>query len=244
MDNRNIIVEGHRGWCARYPENTLASYKAAIELGVDAFEFDVHLTRDGVPVIMHDGNAYRTCGVDRLLSDMTLKEVKQLDAGRKFSPEFEGERVPTLRETLELARSLSDTIRLGVEIKDYTEETVDKTVPLLKEYGFFDGCWFYAFNARILKYIKQRYNGRTMGYPDFQMREFEPDSYDYYDEIGISMNVVRSEVYGVYANKGKPVHIYCADDEEAVEFALSRDPAPTLVTANDPPALMKRLGRL
>ena len=173
---------------------------------------------------------------------MTLEEVKALDAGAKFSPEFAGERVPTLEETLKLARSLSDTIRLGVEIKDYDEATVDKTVPLLKEYGFFEGCWFYCFNAQILKYIKQRYNGRTMGYPDFQMSGFEPDSYDYYDEIGIAMNIARSEVYGVYAGKGKPVHIYCADNDADVEFALSLSPA--LITANDPPALMRALGRM
>ncbi len=242
MEKKNIIVEGHRGWCAKYPENTLASFKAAIELGVDAFEFDVHLTSDGVPVIMHDANAYRTCGVDRALKEMTLAEVKALDAGKRFAPEFEGERVPTLRETLELARSLSDTIRLGVEIKRYSEETVDKTVELLREYDFFDGCWFYCFNAGILKYIKQRYNGRTMGYPDFQMSGFEPDSYDYYDDMGIAMNIVRSEVYNVYAGKGKPVHIFCADNDETVALALSR--APALITANDPPALMRALGRL
>ncbi|MBE6885010.1 MAG: glycerophosphodiester phosphodiesterase [Ruminococcaceae bacterium] len=239
---KKIWVEGHRGWCAKYPENTLVSFKAAIEYGVDVFEFDVHLTKDKVPVIMHDANAYRTCGVDRLLKDMTLEEVKQLDAGKKFSPEFEGERVPTLKETLELVKSLSDTVRLGVEIKDYSEENVDLTVALLKEYGFFEDCWFYCFNARILKYIKQRYNGRTMGYPDFQMSDFEPDSYDYYDEMGISMNVARSEVYDVYAGKGKPMHIFCADTEEAVAFALSK--APALITANDPPALMKALGRI
>ena len=242
MEAKKIFTEGHRGWCAKYPENTLVSYKAAIELGVDAFEFDVHLTKDGVPVIMHDANAYRTCGVDRRLRDMTREEGKALDAGAKFSPEFAGERVPTLEETLKLARSLSDTIRLGVEIKDYDEATVDKTVPLLKEYGFFDECWFYCFNAPILKYIKQRYNGRTMGYPDFQMSGFAPDSYDYYDEIGIAMNIARSEVYGVYAGKGKPVHIYCADNDADVAFALSLSPA--LITANDPPALMKALGRM
>ena len=57
---KNIIIEGHRGYCSKYPENTLISFEAAMDLGVDAFEFDVWLTSDKVPVIMHDGNAKRT----------------------------------------------------------------------------------------------------------------------------------------------------------------------------------------
>ena len=85
-----VLAEGHRGYCARYPENTLVSYRAALEAGVDAIEFDVWQSKDGVPVIMHDGNAYRICGVDKKLGDMTLEEIKRLDAGAKFSPEFAG----------------------------------------------------------------------------------------------------------------------------------------------------------
>ena len=56
---KNILAEGHRGYAAKYPENTLASYRAAMELGVDAIEFDVWLTADGVPVLIHDGNTAR-----------------------------------------------------------------------------------------------------------------------------------------------------------------------------------------
>ena len=92
---KKILVEGHRGYAAKYPENTLISFKAALELGVDAFEFDVWLTSDKIPVLMHDGNAKRTCGVDRHVRDMTLAEVKELDAGyaEKFGDKFTGQGV-------------------------------------------------------------------------------------------------------------------------------------------------------
>ena len=60
---QSVIVEGHRGYCAKYPENTLLSYQKAMELGVDAMEFDVWLSKDGVPVIMHDANTRRMIGV-------------------------------------------------------------------------------------------------------------------------------------------------------------------------------------
>ena len=243
---KKIILEGHRGYCAKYPENTLISFKAALELGVDQFEFDVWLTSDKIPVIMHDGNALRTCGVDKHVRDMTLAEVKELDAcySEKFGDTFKGQgvTVPTLEETIELALSIRPDILFGVEIKEYTEETVDITIELLKKYGIFDRCWFYTFNARIVRYIKEKYNGRALGYPDIQMKEFASDSYDYYDELGLSMTFVRSELCDFYVKKGMPVHMYCADTEEDVKLCIER--GADFITCNDPVPLMKHLGRL
>lgn len=235
---RKIYVEGHRGACGLYPENTLLSYRKAMEMGVDAIEFDIWLTSDKVPVLMHDGNAYRTCGVDRDLRDMTLAEVKTLcpSSLKKFGDTFAGQvEVPTLYELLELRRQLRPDLKLGVEIKEYTEETVDITMKALQEYGVFEECWFYAFNGRILRYIKEKWGGRTMGYPDFQMKEF--DGYDAYDEMGLSMAIAHSEVAQVYIDKGLPLHIYCADTEADVRFCVEKGAA--LITANDPTALLK-----
>ena len=243
---KNIVVEGHRGYCARYPENTLPSFEAAIDLGVDAIEFDVWLTSDKIPMLMHDGNALRTCGVDKHLRDMTCAEAKTLDAGyaKKFGDEYVGKgiTVPTLEELLVLVSNKRPTLKLGVEIKEYTEECVDLTVALLKKYNIFEQCYFYAFNGRIIRYIKEVYNGRTMGYPDFQMGEFEKDTYDWYEEIGLSMRIVKSEICPIYLKKGKPVHMYCADTTEDVDLCISL--GADLITANDPVPLMTRLGRL
>ena len=243
---KNVIVEGHRGFCAEYPENTMVSFEAALELGVDAIEFDVWLTKDKVPVIMHDGTTMRTCGVEGHLRDMTLAEAKRLEPAytEKFGDKYVGKglEVPTLREVLELCRDKRPDIMLGVEIKEYTEENVDLTVAQLKEFGVFDKCWFYAFNARIIKYIRTKYNGRTMGYPDFQMKEFESDSYSYYAEIGLNLSIVKSEILPIYKAKGMPIHMYCADTEADVERCIKE--GADLITANDPRALLKVLGRL
>ena len=235
---KKIYVEGHRGACAMYPENTLLSYRKAMEMGVDAIEFDIWLTSDKVPVLMHDGNAYRTCGVDKNLRDMTLAEVKTLcpSSPKTFGDKFAGQvEVPTLYELLDLQKKLRPDLKLGVEIKEYTEETVDITMKALKEYGVFEDCWFYAFNGRIIRYIKEKWGGRTMGYPDFQMKEF--DGYDAYDEMGLSLAIARSEVAEVYIKKGMPLHIYCADTEADVRFCIEKGAA--LITANDPTALLK-----
>lgn len=243
---KNIVVEGHRGYCAKYPENTLISYEAAIDLGVDAIEFDVWLTSDKVPVLIHDGNCLRTCGVDVHVRDLTLAEVKKLSPvyENRFGSQFKdmGVTIPTLEEVLEMCARKRPDIKLGVEIKEYTEENVDLTMALLNRYGKFDQCYFYAFHAGTIKYIRTKYDGRTMGYPDFQMREFKHDSYSYYREIGLSMNIVKSEILPIYLAKGLPVHMYCADTEEDVRLCI--DKGADLITANDPVPLMKALGRI
>ena len=233
-----IYVEGHRGACALYPENTLLSFEKAIELGVDAVEFDIWLSADKVPVLMHDVNPLRTCGVNGDLRQMMFEQIKQLDpcCESRFGSTFKGMvQVPSLYELLDLVKQKKPDLKLGVEIKEYTEETVDITVAALRKYGVFENCWFYAFNGRIIRYLKERYGARTMGYPDFQMQEF--DGYDTYDEIGLSMKVVHSEVFGIYPPKGLPMHFYCADTEEEVRYCVEN--GASLITANDPRPLLR-----
>lgn len=108
-------VIGHRGAVGHAPENTLAGIRKAAELGATWVEFDVALTKDDVPVLMHDDTVDRTTDGSGDLADMTLQSVRKLDAGRWFSDAFAGERVPTLTETIHLL----DTLGLGanVEIK-------------------------------------------------------------------------------------------------------------------------------
>ena len=146
---KQIFVEGHRGYCAKFPENTMISYEAAIDLGVDGFEFDIWLSADKVPVLMHDKSCYRTCGVDKTLGEMTIQEIKTLDAGyvAKFGDKYVGKgiQIPTLEELCQLVHRRKPDMCLGVEIKEYTEECVDLSVALLKKYGLFDNAFFYAF---------------------------------------------------------------------------------------------------
>ena len=242
IDMKRIYAEGHRGMCAFYPENTILSFEAAIDFGVDAIEFDIWLSKDKIPVFMHDGNAMRTAGVDKFLRDMTLEEIKELDPcySQKFGDKFKGKvKVATFRELLELRKAKGSDIKLGVEIKEYTEETVDITIAMLREYGISitEDCWFYAFNGRIIRYLKEKYGARTMGYPDFYMAEF--DGYDAYDEIGLPIKIVRSEIFDFYAKKGLPMHMYCADTAEDVNFCIEK--GASLITANDPHALLEIL---
>lgn len=243
---KNIIAEGHRGYCAKYPENTMISYEAAMDLPLNAIEFDVWLTSDKVPVLIHDGNCLRTCGVDVHVRDLTLAQVKELEAAyeQKFGDTYKGlgVTIPTLEELLIKREEKRPALMLGVEIKEYTEETCDITVAMLKKYGVFDKCFFYAFDAAIIKYLRKKYQARTMGYPDFQMRNYEADSYSYYAELGLNIKFVRSEILPIYQAKNLPMHMYCADTEEDVRMCINK--GADLITANDPIPLLKVLGRL
>ena len=243
---KKIVVEGHRGYAAKYPENTMISFEASMDLGVDAIEFDVWLSAEKTPVIIHDGNCKRTCGVDIHVNDMTVEEMKKLSAHYpdKFGDQYAnmGVTIPTLEELLKKRAEKRPDLWLGVEIKEYTEECVDKTVALLKQYGVFDVCFFYAFDAAVIKYLYTKYNARTMGYPDFQMRNYEPDSYSYYKELGLGLGFVRSEIFPIYEVKKLPMHMYCADNEADVKMCIEK--GADLITANDPVPLMTVLGRL
>ncbi len=95
---RNI---GHRGARALAPENTLAGMRAAMAAGADGVEFDVQRTADGHLVVFHDDDLQRICGVSGRIVTSTLAQLRELDAGRHFGPQFAGEPIPTLDEVLE-----------------------------------------------------------------------------------------------------------------------------------------------
>lgn len=95
-------ISAHRGASDTHPENTLAAFREAIRLGAHQIELDVVLTKDGHPVIMHDSTVDRTTDGKGAVRDMTLTQIKKLDAGAKKHARFAGEQVPTLRETLEI----------------------------------------------------------------------------------------------------------------------------------------------
>ena len=106
-----VVVIAHRGEHLQHPENTLPAYQSAIGLGVDFIEVDVRTTADGHLVVMHDSTVDSRTDGQGAIAKMTLKEIRALDAGIKFAPQFAGTRVPTFDEVLDLVRG-----RIGIYI--------------------------------------------------------------------------------------------------------------------------------
>ncbi|RUS55537.1 hypothetical protein QI30_11455 [Kurthia sp. 3B1D] len=115
-------IFAHRGFRAMYPENTLLSFQKAFELGVDGIELDVHMTRDGELVAIHDESLKRTTGVDGEVIDYTYAELKKFRAAAAFREHknydgtWEAERIPTLRQVLTLHQKYPQVI-VNIELK-------------------------------------------------------------------------------------------------------------------------------
>lgn len=95
------LIFAHRGCSSLAPENTMAAYRLAREVGSPGIELDIHLCASGELVVIHDDNLKRTTGLDKSVEEATLAEIRELDAGAWFGPAFKGERVPLLTEVLD-----------------------------------------------------------------------------------------------------------------------------------------------
>jgi glycerophosphoryl diester phosphodiesterase len=150
-----ILVIGHRGALGYAPENTMASFEKGLTCRADVLELDVHLTRDGELVVMHDADVARTTDGHGRVRDMTLAEIKRLDAGKWFGPEFAGQRVPTLAEVLAWARSRAE---LAVEIKGDPlplPGIEEKVVTQLHAHGMADRVIIISFYHPTVRCVKE-----------------------------------------------------------------------------------------
>ena len=165
MDDSRIILAAHRGDKFNYPENTMQAFKSAIDLGVDMIETDVRMTKDGELVLIHDRSAFRTTGVVKNIDEMTLTEVKALDAGCMTEKPMKAD-IPTVREFLELVKDTD--VLVNWEFKVYpldfgaeiAFEVVDKLVALLEEYNMTNRSMMNSFSAKILEYIFNKHGNK------------------------------------------------------------------------------------
>lgn len=126
------LTIGHRGSKLDRPENTLASFRRAIEAGVTATELDARTTKDGVLICRHDADLKHASNGSGLVGDKTLAEIKQLDAGSWFDPKFKDERIPTLEEALKLCKG---KIHVMIDLKEDGPEYIEKIVALVRQHG-------------------------------------------------------------------------------------------------------------
>jgi len=158
-----VQVVAHRGASGHAPETTLEAYRLALEMGADWVEADIHMLRDGTIVAMHDADVRRTTDGKGKLSDLTLPEVKALDAGswfnksypEKANPQFCGLKVPTLREILELLHKSS--AGCCIEIKDperYAPTLESELISLIYKCGMEKRTRVLSFSQQSIGKVK------------------------------------------------------------------------------------------
>ena len=144
------LVIAHRGASAFVPENTMAAFKRASEIGADAIELDAKLTKDGVIAIIHDESLDRTTTGKGRVNSFNFREIRELDAGKNFSKEFDGERVPSLKEVFEYT---ANRIRVNVELTNYSsmwDNLPEKVIELVTEFGIENEILLSSFNPIAL----------------------------------------------------------------------------------------------
>jgi glycerophosphoryl diester phosphodiesterase len=154
-----VLVIAHRGFSGMAPENTLAAFRQAMAIGSDLIELDVHRSKDGRVVVIHDPLLARTTNGQGSVTDYTLKELQQFDAGFKFAPQFAGEKIPALKEVLALAKG---KVRVNIEIKgegadpSKRMELTDLTLDEVQRAGMLSQVLFSSFYPEVLDRVKDK----------------------------------------------------------------------------------------
>jgi glycerophosphoryl diester phosphodiesterase len=149
------LIFAHRGACLVAPENTLPAFQAAVDLGADGVELDVQYTSDGQLVIIHNPTLDDIAPGEGKVTSHTLEELRELDAGVAFAPEFEGTRIPTLDEVLDL---LKDKLIVNIELKALETTTMGigvDVVNAVRDHGMADQVIISSFNPMALRKAKK-----------------------------------------------------------------------------------------
>ncbi len=252
---RNIYVAAHRGWRSRYPENTMEAFAAAEALGVDQIELDVRSTKDGELVVIHDATVDRTTDGSGAVRDMTLAEVKALDAGIRAGEEFAGCRVPEFEAFMERIAA-NPAITLDIELKEYPSDVgeksaydvCDRVLRIVDRYGFTDRAVINSFSAELLEYVYGKYGKRYRlhtYYPRTVLKRISLDPYSYpycccmcAEEPG--QPVAGKEACDTMAARGvQPWAGAGVKDAETVDKAI--ESGVYLITCNNPDEILRLL---
>ncbi len=148
-------IIAHRGASGLAPENTLASFQKAVDLGADYFELDVRMSQDDSLVLMHDDTIDRTTDRSGSISALAFRELRGADAGSWFSPEFTGERIPTLAEALDLALKSPYPVGVVIEIKATNATIVQRTLAEVQKRNLQNRVILSSFNFAQIQQSKQ-----------------------------------------------------------------------------------------
>jgi glycerophosphoryl diester phosphodiesterase len=258
FEDGKFWVIGHRGFAGRYPENTMLSFEQAASVGVDALEFDVHATRDGKVVVIHDSTLDRTTNLTGRVSDHTWEDLKKADAGYHFDPDhkeqypFRGKSVgvPLLETVLQ---NFPHT-KMVIEIKQTIPAIEEEVYRLIRKYGKQDkvviASEYYEPLARIRDLSNQI--ATSLSAPEaltyYQM--FRMHLGNFYRSYGDAMqippefrgsSVVTSSFVRSIHRKGMVLHVWTVNDPEKMQQLI--DMGVDGIISDFPDRLMQVTGR-
>ena len=212
---RTMEVTAHRGASVRYPENTMAAFEGAKELGADWIELDIQQSKDGQIFVMHDTNFARTAGVDRNTWEMDYDEMKQLDVGSFLDSAFEGERVPLLTEVIAFAKK--NDIRLNIEMKPtgHEHEFEEHVARIIEAERFWDRCVITSQVYDVLENVKlcddriRTVYVMSLAYGDINRLSAA-------DHFSVEASSVTEKIVSDVHNAGKEIFAWTVNTEESI----------------------------
>ena len=216
--DHQVAVTAHRGSSKDAPENTLSAIRRAIADGADFAEIDVQEAADGVIVLLHDTDLVRVAGLNQKIWQITYPEIKSLDAGSWFSPEFKGEHIPTLAETLELAR---DNIKLNIEIKfnGHEKHLVESVVKIIEDHKFGSQCVITSLNYDGLRKVKELNPDLKTGFIIAKSigNMFRVDT----DILSLASGIVTADVIAAARKGKKEVHVWTVNRPDNMSYFIN-----------------------
>ncbi|MDL2233577.1 glycerophosphodiester phosphodiesterase [Ruminococcaceae bacterium OttesenSCG-928-L11] len=240
-----FFVSGHRGYMAKYPQNTMISFQKAIEAGVDMIELDVRLSKDNVLMLLHDNTLDNTTDGSGPLEDCTALELSRLDAGIKTSPEFAGERIPTFQALCEFLADYPQMM-VNVEVKPAPRalQAAEQVVAMTERYHLTERCIFNSFDGDVIALFHDRYGLPTQAYPGERMLHFvdgETGTYSKMTAMGFHIRWITPQRIKQCTDMGIQPWCWSPNTEEQAHFVLDHglkvatcdDPLPMLQVARE-----------
>ncbi len=210
-EGRRPMIIAHRGSSNSAPENTLAALSAAIDERADGVEIDVRMTKDGEIILMHDSTLKRTAGIDYHISKLTYSELADIDVGSWFSSSYQGEKIPTLMEALELCKG---ELTLMIEVKGgqyYEHDIARKIVSDVEEMGMSQDVIVASFNQNVLKEVKEL-NSSIVTCLILRFAYGNINEMEYVDMFSMESYFVYKGIYKNIKNSGKSLAVWTVND--------------------------------
>ena len=214
---KKVIIIGHRGANSVAPENTLKSFQKAIDLDADYIEFDIHQSKDGEIVVMHDSNTFATTGHKGSINRMTIEELKRLDCG-------DGEQIPTLRETIELAKG-----KIGLLCDIKASGLTKKLVNILKEEELIQTSLISSFIFNELLKIQKLESNLKLGLllseelriPRIIKRMVQKAINNDFYSIHLFYEIIEKKIIEIAHNNNLKVIAWTVDNEEIMKKLIN-----------------------
>ncbi|HEY9865520.1 MAG TPA: glycerophosphodiester phosphodiesterase family protein [Candidatus Obscuribacterales bacterium] len=229
----DLEIIAHRGFSAMAPENTRVGFNAALQQGANSLEFDVQISADGIPVIFHDQELNRITGVSGKVSEKTVAQLKELDAGSWFAERFAGESIPTLEDAIATFQEVKDFLYFDVKPDhQWSDVEIKQLGDLLINNNLIHKSIMTSFNQKFLDQIRGYCPEITLGYFLIDFQQFEQQLQTAINQGNAILTVdypvvlAHPEIIDKSRNQGVDIVVWTVDDlgdfQKLVDLGVKR----------------------